>query len=482
MVGGSGSEFRLTRRQLSAGLLSTGTLGLALQSATLRAAARRGLAPFATRLAAVDAVIADVMQAAGYPGMVVAIEMGGETEVKGYGLADVEAGRSVTADTAMPIGSVTKSFTALAVMQLAVAGKLDLDAPISRYLDEYRGPARDVVLHRLLNHTSGIPNYTSDPDFPKDLQRRFTQADVIGVIAGKPLLFVPGTRFSYSNSNTYLLGMVTERVSGMTYSDYLDAHVFGPFGMTHTRVADFRALIPQRAAGYALDGGKLRNADHYDVNYPGAAGAIISTAEDMLRYRRGVFGIATSPAVRERLIAHPPLADGTPLFYTLGCLVSSTFEGRRRYSHAGDIAGFGSHYAWYPDDDLTVVVLTNLEHGIIPPYAISRKISRTMLGVQQPAISDLAVSPTLLQRLTGDYDVRPIEFGVPRYGFTALDGRLAMTFGGVDAPGPRIPLLYQGRNRFVTQFDTEFSFEFVGSGKALTAEFYDGTFTAFRAA
>lgn len=469
---------RLTRRQMGAGLLGAGAIGVA--SAANPLAAQVSAPALAARFAAVDAIAAQVMRDAMYPGLVIGIEIGGQTHIKGYGMADVEQGRPMSADAVLPIGSVTKSFTALAIAQLIEAGKVSLDKPLAHYIEGYVGPGATVAVRHLLNHTSGIPNYTSDPDFPKDLQRPFKHDEVISAVAGKALLFAPGTRFSYSNTNTYLLGMIIERVSGLSYGAYLETAIFKPFGMTDSRLADFRAIVPRRAQGYALDGSGMRNADHYDVNYPFSAGAIMSSARDMLRYRRGVFGPATPTSVRDRLLAQPPLADGTPLFYTLGCLVDGTFAGHRRISHAGDIAGFGSHYAWYPDDDLTIVVLTNLEHGVIPPYAISRKIARAMLGMPQPRILDLPVPEALMRRASGNFAVRPIEFGVGRYGFVSRNGKLFMKFGGADAAGPVIPLLYQGMNRFVTQYDTEFSFQFQSRGTGLTAEFYDGIFTAFK--
>lgn len=464
-----------SRRQFAGGCVAASVAALP------SAASARPLPPMDARFAQVDAIAASVMKEAGYPGLVIGIEMGGTVRNRGYGMADVAQGIAMTAEAVLPIGSVTKSFTGLAIAQLVAAGKVDLDAPVGRYLSGYAGPGAAIAIRHLLNHTSGIPNYTGLPDFPRDISQRFTHEAVLATFAAKPLEFAPGTNFSYSNSNTYLLGMAVERASGMGYAAYLDANVFRPFGMTDSRLAGSSAVIPRRVPGYVMGAGGLENAPPYDVNYPFSAGAIASTVADLQRYRRGVFGGATAPAVRKQVLSCDPLADGTPLFYALGCLAIREFEGHRRISHAGDIEGFASHYAYFPQDDLTIVVLTNLGHAPIAPYAISRKVARAMLGIEQPKTLDLPVPDAMARAVAGDFDVRPIRFGVARYGFSVKDGVASMHFGGVAAPGPAIPLAYQGGGVFVTKFDTEFAFSFAAGGKSLSAEFYDGRFTAFRA-
>ena len=432
----------------------------------------------------IDAIVTDVLARAHYPGVAVAIRKGGETIYrKGFGLADIENQLAVTPETVFPIGSISKSFTALAVMQLVEQGKLSLDAPLRTYLADYRGPARDVALRHLLNHTSGIPNYTSAPGFPPDPQLEQTHAQVVGYVAEKPLQFAPGERFSYSNTNSYLLGMVVEKVTGQSLPEYLRMRVFEPFGMLHTYFAGYRPIIGRRSRGYELEGGNYLNAQQYDVNYPFAAGAVLSTVDDLLRYQQGVFESSqVSPQTRARLLTLDKLNDGTPLYYALGCLIVRQFEGHRKLSHSGVISGFSAHYAHYPDDELTVVVLTNLEHGAIPPYAFERKIARAALGLPAPVIVDAPLSAAQLQRFAGDYDVAPFTFNTGRFGFVAQDGRLSLSFGGAASGAPLMPLRYQGRGRFVAADDDEFTFSFSSErpARAVVAEFFDGSFPAAR--
>jgi D-alanyl-D-alanine carboxypeptidase len=463
-----------SRRQFAGGCLAASAAAIPPGSSAA------ALPPIDQRLAQVDAIAAAMMKEAGYPGLVIGIEQGGQVYPRAYGMADAEQGIRMSAEAVLPIGSVTKSFTGLSIAQLVAAGKVDLARPVGSYLAGYKGPGAAVAIRHLLNHTSGIRNYTSDPDFPRDIGQHFTHDAVIATIAAKQLEFAPGTHFSYSNTNTYLLGMVIEQVSGMPYAAYIDANIFKPFGMVDSRFAGSTQVVPHRVPGYAMGADGLENAQQYDVNYPFSAGAIVSTVTDLLRYRRGVFGGATAAGVRKQLLTCDPLSDGSPLFYALGCLAVREFEGRRRISHAGDIEGFASHYAYFPRGDLTIAVLTNLGHAPIAPYAISRKVARAMLGIVQPRILDLPVPPAIARAIAGDYDVRPIQFGVARYGFTVKDGVAAMHFGGAAASGG-IPLAYQGGGMFVTRFDTEFSFEFAPGGKSLAAEFYDGRFTAFKA-
>lgn len=413
-----------------------------------------------------------------YPGMAVAVEKDGHVlYAEGLGLADVENKVPVDADTVFPVGSITKSFTALAFHQLADQGRVSIDDTVSRWLPEYKGPGRDVALRHLLNHTSGIPNYTSLPDFPKDQQQPRSHEETLSYLTGKSLKFGPGVRFSYSNSNTFLIGMIVEKVSGRAYADYLGTHVFGPFGMARSFVADYRPIITNRARGYERAGDGWVNADQYDVGYPFAAGAVQSTVGDLLKYRRGVF--EQSPeSLRRRLLAQDRLADGTLNYYALGCLIVREAEGHRKVSHSGNISGASAHYAWYPDDRTTIVVLTNLGQAPIMPYAVERKIARAARGDAQPVIVDKPVGAAELKAFAGDWNVEPFEFDAPVFGFVAEGGRLWLRYGGVGSKAPLMKLLHQGGGRFVTAEDSEHSFTF--EGDRLRSEFFDGEFFASR--
>ncbi|MEI9995582.1 MAG: serine hydrolase domain-containing protein [Rhizomicrobium sp.] len=428
-------------------------------------------------LGAIDAIVADALVQGPYPGVEIAIERHGKIIAdKGYGFADLERNVPVRADTIFQIGSITKSFTALAIMQLVDAGKLSLDAKIGDVLPALPQPAHDLKIRNLLNHTSGLQNYTELKDFPLHSQDPTTRDKMVAAFATKDLLFPPGTGWSYSNSGLYLLGLVIEKVSGVDYPTYLRTHVFEPFGMTSTSIPDWQTVLKRRAAGYSFDGKVFQNAQRYDWVVPFSAGAIASTAGDLIRYRHGVFAsAATSQHVRDLILTLDPLADGTPLPYALGCLVLGDFEGHRKISHSGDIFGFAAHYAYYPKDDLTIVVLTNHQGASFPPSTIERKIARVMLGIPARRSADLPLTADEAKAFEGDYALA-LHFGAAKLGFAYADGKLAVTLGGLGGGGPTIPLRYQGNGVFLSPQNSEDSFVFArrADGKSgVVMTYYD---------
>ena len=455
------------------------------QLAALSAVALMAFTPVAspgdaiqTRL---DRILARATEEGGKPGIAVAIQRG--TQViysQGFGYADLEHRVPVTADTVFPIGSITKTMTGLAIAQLLAAGKIDLDAPAGKYVPGLPPPARDALVRHLLNHTSGLVNYTELPEFPRGAERPVTRAEVLGWFSSKPLQFEPGTRYNYTNSGTFLLGLIIERVSGQTYEEYVRQNIFTPFGMQHTSMADWRVLVNHRAHGYQRDKTGWVNAPRYDPLVAFSAGSVMSTTGDMLRYRAGVFAGTTTPgAVRETLHRLDRLSDGTLVPYSLGCLVHVTWEGHRRIMHSGDISGFSAHYSYYPDDDTTIVVLTNSDSGA-PPVSLEAKLARVVLGIPEPDRSEAPLPTALGQSYAGDYTMGPITFGFTRMGFKYENGVLSAVFGGAHGNGPSLPLKYLGNGRFVSTLDDEHTFEFArpGNQRRVVTHFYGGEFVA----
>jgi CubicO group peptidase (beta-lactamase class C family) len=401
---------------------------------------------------------------------------------KGFGYSDLESHVRVTPDTVFPIGSITKTMTGLAIAQLVAAGKIDLEAPAGRYLPDLPAPARDVKVRFLLEHTSGLVSYTDIDEFPGASQQPMTRKDIVGWFAAHPLQFPSDTRWSYTNSGFYVLGLIIEAVSGETYEDYLIHHEFEPFGMRHSSMASWQPVVANRAHGYMRGKTGLDNAPRYDPLLPFAAGAVMSTTGDLLKYRRGVFGGGsgtatnggTSAAIRSQLLHTDRLTGGFELPYTLGCLVLSDLGGHRRIGHPGDIYGFSAQYSYYPDDDLTVVILTNTQSAQFSPSSIEQKIVRVILGLPAPRVVDLPPPSDLAATLAGDYEVTHMRFGFDRLGFVVKDGSLQMQFGGSDPGTPAMPLRYQGGTAFVSSLDDEQRIEFAPSGKAphMTIWFY----------
>lgn len=438
------------------------------------------------QLAQIEKIIMQIKEQGHYPGVSVLVDRGGESIYSAaFGETDMENGLAASVDSAYPIGSITKSFTALAALQLVAAGQLDLEAPVNQYLDDFTGSAKDVLVRQLLTHTSGIPNYTSIPSVRDQLKRqKITRDQMVGFFADLPLQFEPGTRFSYTNSGYYLLGLIIEKLSGQTYYQYLQENVWNPLAMSRTFSGDDEQIIPGRVRGYEYGKDGFVNASPWYYLVPFSAGSIISTVSDLVRYRHGVFtSDAIDSKVRELVQKQVPMKDGSPNPYTLGALIRSDFHGHKKYSHSGEIYGFFSDHAYYPGDDLTIAILTNHKGASPTPVAMERKIARVVLGLPELVAKDIQLSADQLAQYTGDYYLEPLQFGPPVYGFVVSDSHLGISFGGVDAGGPVLPLRAQGNDQFVSILDDEWRFTFVREGGEISgfeAVARDATFFATR--
>lgn len=415
----------------------------------------------ASRTEQADAIVRHAMEAGPYPGISVSIEQRGKVVyTRGFGYADLERKIPVTPETRFPIGSITKSFTCLAVMQLTAGGKIGLDRTAGEYLPDLAAPSRSVTVRQLLNHTSGIPNYTELPDFPMDKSIDMSRADVVAHFASKPLLFRPGTQFHYSNSDTYLLGLIVEAVGKQPYDRYVRHNILKPFDMPRSAFDARDDGARDRARGYHRTADGFRRSLPYDFEIPFAAGALVSTTPDMLRYRRGMFGPKTSAKVRDLALTQSPMADGTPNPYMLGCLVDSSLDGHRKITHAGEVFGFAADYAHYPDDDLTIAIATNSQDTAFPAVSLERKLARLFLGLPPLVPRDETVPAELGEAIAGDYEVGALRVGFDRIGFLFDNGSLKAVFGGVKSGIPPLPLRYQGNGRFLSGANEEDSLDF----------------------
>ncbi len=273
------------------------------------------------------------------------------------GLANVEWNLPDSATTKFRIGSLTKQFTAAAILLLQERGKLKVDDPIARYFRDLPASWRSITLRQMLTHTSGIPDTT---DLPKPDAREwelsgFTPAMLFERMRGVPLDFDPGTNFKYSNTGYLLLGWIVEQVSGQTYREFLQQNFFAPLGMADSGYDLNSTILPQRASGYRTGALGIRNANYIDMRAPGGAGGVYSTTGDLLKWTRALFGCKVlHPASLEEMT--------TPVksHYAFGLQVASK-DGRQRFAHGGGINGFGSFLAYFPASGVTIVVLSNVE-------------------------------------------------------------------------------------------------------------------------
>jgi CubicO group peptidase (beta-lactamase class C family) len=385
--------------------------------------------------------------------------------VSGYGLADIENDVPATSETVYRIGSLTKQFTAAAVMQLVEAGRIDLDARITTYLPDFDTQGRAVTVRHLLTHTSGIASYTGLAKWRPMIRRDLSDDELVALFEDEPFDFEPGEQYRYSNSGYYLLGMIIAATSGMSYRDYLQRHVLGPQGLTNTHYCDERPIISGRAEGYLVVDGALVNDDPLSMNQPGAAGALCSTAFDLLAWSRDLReGDVVSPESYQAMITPGALNDGNRTSYGFGLGVGE-LDGHRRIAHSGGINGFRSAMAYYPDDDLAVIVLVNTEGPTAGQMA--GIIAKWALGIEVLVVRDEKLSDSEMAVYEGTYRLGP-DFDLAIF---ARSGRLFSRATGQS----RVRLRAQGNHTFIPTFADDVRLVFrVDGGRATAVVLHQG--------
>jgi CubicO group peptidase (beta-lactamase class C family) len=297
---------------------------------------------------------------------------------EGYGQADVEASIPNTPQTQFRIGSLTKQFTAAAILKLQEQGLLNVQDPVYKYMPDY--PRGDqITIHHLLTHTAGIPNYERRPDLPQVVQSFIPLDELIASFSSQPLQFSPGQQYEYSSSGYVVLTKIIEIVSGQSYADYLEAELLIPAGLTHSGYDYLAPDLPNAAVGYQLTPGGPQPAIRTDSSWPTGAGALYSTLEDLYRWDRLLYGDSIlTAASREAMFA--PWADtGQGAQYGYGWDIGNT-AGRPSVVHGGGIFGFASYMARFPQDDALIIVLSN---GIqMPPRLIAEDLAQMLFSGQ----------------------------------------------------------------------------------------------------
>ncbi|MGH2387768.1 MAG: serine hydrolase domain-containing protein, partial [Chloroflexota bacterium] len=277
------------------------------------------------------------------PGVAVIVSRRGKVIFRGgYGLANLELGVRIEPHMVFRLGSITKQFTAAAILILQESGKLSTDDSIAAYLPEYPTRGQTITIEHLLRHTSGIVNYTALPSFVANERRDLSLDELIDTFKHEPLDFVPGTKWSYSNSGYILLGAIIEKVSGLSYEQFLQEHVFDPLGMSHSGYDHTDRIVHGRAAGYRTGLIGLENAAYLSMTIPYAAGALISSVEDLAVWNEALAGgKLLQPETMCRAWTSGTLDNGDAHGYGYGWSVFS-YEGRRAVEHAGGIHGFST--------------------------------------------------------------------------------------------------------------------------------------------
>jgi CubicO group peptidase (beta-lactamase class C family) len=294
---------------------------------------------------------------------------------EGIGMADDANGIPNTPETRFRLGSVTKQFTAMAVLMLASQGLLKTTDPLCDYVDTCPDGWDVVTIEHLLSHSSGIANFTDQPGF--DPMKAATPADTVASVADIPLGFEPGASFAYSNTGYVLLGMVVERSSGLDYEAFLEQRIFEPLGMADSGYE--HGDTPGLAVGYASE---FEEADALDMSVPYAAGGLYSTVLDLQRWVDALNAHALVDAAAMQRFVTPlaDTADGWGTEYAYGVTVGYE-DGHRVVSHDGVINGFTTLLAWYPDDGLTIALLTNRQEG---PNLVTIATPAAALALESP--------------------------------------------------------------------------------------------------
>lgn len=376
------------------------------------------------------------------PGIALLVARGDEVLFRGArGSANMALDVPLSADHVFRIGSVTKQFAAAGLLALADQGKLQLDDPLSRFLPDYP-QAAGITLAQLLNHTAGVPSYTSIPGYmDQEIRRDLDTASLVAVFKDRSVDFAPGSEWSYSNSGYVLVGAVIEAVSGQPWDRWLSAQQFEPLKLAHTRSGATREIIRGHAEGYTITDSGVLQAGPLSMSQPHAAGALVSTVDDLWRWNRALHGgKLLSEASYARMVTPEGAAAGEGIDYGFG-VQTRRLRGRRSIEHGGGIHGFGALLLYLPESEISLVVLRNANgNGGEATDMLARRVAAFALGDPYPALTPVEVSTETLASVQGVYRLDERNARALRL----KDGTLFSQRSG-GSPFPLIPL---GEDRF----------------------------------
>jgi CubicO group peptidase (beta-lactamase class C family) len=387
--------FWLDRRHVAAALLLL-----------LPAGASAAHAAPATPATAIDALL-QASFPADQPGAAVIVVKGGRTLFrKAYGMSDLELGVPLRPDMVFRLGSLTKQFTAAAILMLAEDGKLALQDPVEKYLPGYPTQGHMITIEHLLTHTSGIQDYTDMPGWMTSrILNPMSVQELIDGFKKEPMQFAPGTRWSYDNSGYILLGAIVEKASGKTYEAFVRERIFGPLRMTSSYYDRTEAIIPKRTPGYTREADQVRNPQYLSMTQPYAAGSLASTVDDLARWDAALYGeTLLKQASLEKAWTAYVLKNGTSTGYGYGWAIS-TMRGRRAIEHDGGIFGFSTYALRLPAERVFVAVLCNSDSPGVDPEYLAKKIAALAIGDPFPEPVPITVVPQVLERYAGAYRV-----------------------------------------------------------------------------
>ena len=373
---------------------------------------------------------------------------------KGFGMANLELKVPVDPEQVFRIGSITKQFTAVAILQLVGAGKIKLDDNISTYVPGFPPVGHKVTIAQLLNQTSGLPSYTDEKTWLTTWRQDLKPDDLLAFTKGKSPLFTPGTDWAYSNTNYILLGEVIAKVSGESYASYVQTKLLAPAGMQHSQYDNAEDVIPGRVPGYAVAGPKKwKNAAYLSMTHPYAAGALVSNVDDLWKWDKA---LSAGRLIDTKLLAQAysdtVLPDGRSTGYGYGWGIG-TLGQRKTIEHGGGINGFAAYEMKVPDAGLYIAILSNNEAAapLVGTGTLAFRIANAVLGGEGETKS-VTVGPDSLKDFVGVYRLK----GNGKRAVTMADGKLfVQRTGGPKSPG----LVPVAENEFVLKdFGIRFRF------------------------
>jgi D-alanyl-D-alanine carboxypeptidase len=457
---------RSVRLLLAATLLvASGRPGVAQQAAqaSTRPADRAALA------ARLDSIAADYVREAPVAGLTVAVVSRGDTLLlKGYGARDRDKQLPAEAGTVYRLASITKQFTAAAVMRLVERGAVKLEDPITKYLPQY-AQWKDVTVRQLLNHTSGIKSYTSSAEWRSHRGEELAPGAILKFVEKDSFDFKPGSEFRYNNSGYMLLGLLIEQVAKQPYATHLQREFFGPLGLRSATYCPSEPTDAAYAVAYSRADDSFRAAEPIKMSHPFSAGALCMSVPDYLRWQSALMGGRIVKPASLALMAGPEtLPSGKTTGYGMG-LMPGTVGEHKSVQHGGSINGFSTQQLWFPAERLSIVTFVNTDGA--DPDRLVNNLASAVFGMPLKPMKLIAVPLAAAERekFVGDYDLalpdgRILPFKI------SIEGDEMM--GQAEGQG-KAPLKYLGNDTFGADFDPTVRFIFtVKDGKVQSAKLH----------
>lgn len=321
---------------------------------------------------------------------------------KAFGMANLELNVPMTPHNVFEIGSITKQFTAASILMLAEQGKLNIEDDITKYIPDYPTQGKKITIRHLLNHTSGIKSYTGMPNFRTRAKTDMSPKELIDVFKNEPKDFSPGDQYKYNNSGYILLGYIIEIISDNTYANFIQNNIFKPLGMHTTSYGSKKDIVLNRASGYSEIENGYENADYLSLTIPYAAGSIMSTTGDLLKWQNALNNHTLLKTESYEMAIHgSTLNDGTHIPYGFG-LEEGNINGTPSIQHGGGIFGYTSMGIYLPNEDMFISGLTNCDCKSIS--TVTAKIASIVIGKPFPDKKDaIKLSDSELKKWTGSY-------------------------------------------------------------------------------